>query len=42
MNRAWRGARVKESDLLAQGTPGVSIDFLPISRRHIWVLARKN
>lgn len=42
MNRAWRGARVKESALLALRSPEVDVDILPYSRRHIWVLACKH
>ena len=42
LSRAWRGARVKETALLAHATDRVSVDILPLGRRHIWVLARKS
>lgn len=41
MSRAWRGARVRESALLAHRSETVTVDILPVSRRHIWALLRK-
>lgn len=40
LNRAWRGARVREKALLAFASETVSVDILPFGRRHIWALAR--
>jgi SAM-dependent methyltransferase len=42
LNRAWRGARVKEKALRAFASDSVTIDILPFGRRHIWALARKS
>lgn len=42
LNRAWRGARVKEQALKAFASPRVTVEVLSFDRRHIWALARKN
>jgi ubiquinone/menaquinone biosynthesis C-methylase UbiE len=41
LNKAWRGARVKERVLLAYSSADVSVEILHLSRRHIWARATK-
>ncbi|WP_167044908.1 class I SAM-dependent methyltransferase [Salinibacterium sp. ZJ454] len=41
LDRAWRGARVRESALLQQATSDVSVQILPFGRRHVWALAKR-
>lgn len=42
LNKAWRGARIKERTLRAFASENVTVDILPFNRRHIWVVARKS
>jgi ubiquinone/menaquinone biosynthesis C-methylase UbiE len=41
-NRAWRGARLRTSAMLAHATTEVSVEILPLGRRHVWALARRS
>jgi SAM-dependent methyltransferase len=41
MDKAWRGARVPRRQLLALERPGVKVELRRSSRRHLWVIARR-
>lgn len=41
LSRAWRGARVAENTLRRHASGDVTVDILPLGRRHIWALARR-
>ncbi|WP_167136709.1 class I SAM-dependent methyltransferase [Diaminobutyricimonas sp. TR449] len=42
LDRAWRGARVRESALLGYAASDLSVRILHLGRRHIWALARRS
>lgn len=42
LSRAWRGARIKEKDLLAYSSADVSLRIMHPGRRHMWVCGTKN
>jgi SAM-dependent methyltransferase len=41
LDRAWRGARVRPSALLGYASSDVSVQILPLGRRHVWALAKR-